>query len=275
RGAGTDLRANAALLVVKTSDGVAGFSGMTDRAVFKYFVVHGDGSSATPISDDWYLVRADRIVRDQVIRPANLPAGSIDTPVGLSPVDALSNAANAAIGTYSAGVPLFYADMDTLIQRLGELRLLADHGRTSVDSNGQAIIPSAPPESAPLMLGTWVNGFGNGMHINDQASRAYDQNTGGFQLGADKRFTALQGDLYLGGFLSYFDASRDFLDGGQGSTNALSFGAYATWFNPKGWYADLVVKYSQLWNSFDTPLSGGSTSTGFYSIPSLGGSLEV
>jgi len=273
RGAGTDLRANAALLVVKTSDGIAGFSGMIDRAVFKYYVVHGNGSSATPIPDDWYLVRADRILRDQVIRPSNLPAGSINTPLGLSPVDALSNAANAAIGTYAAGVPLFYADMDTLIQRLGDLRFLRGDDRASVDSNGKAIIPSAPPEEPTI--GTWVRGFGNGMHVNDQVSRAFDQNTGGFQLGADKRFSALQGDLYLGGFLSYFNASRDFLDGGDGSTNAFSVGTYATWINPNGWYADLALKYTQLWNYFHTPLSDGSFSTGDYSIPSLGGSLEV
>ena len=272
RGAGTDLRANAALLVVKTSDGIAGFSGMIDRAVFKYYVVHGNGSSATPIPDDWYLVRADRIVRDQVIRPSNLPAGSVNTPIGLSPVDALSNAANAAIGTYAAGVPLFYADMDTLIQRLGDLRFLRGDDRASVDSNGKAVL-SAPPEEATI--GTWVRGFGNGMHINDQVSRAFDQNTGGFQLGADKRFSALQGDLYLGGFLSYFNASRDFLDGGDGSTNAFSVGTYATWINPKGWYADLVLKYTQLWNYFHTPSSNGSFSTADYSIPSLGGSLEV
>jgi outer membrane autotransporter protein len=212
------------LLLVETPDGVAGFSGMTDRAVYKYYVVHGNGSGATPNPDDWYLVRADRIVRDQVARPANEPAGSVNTPVGLSTVDALSNAANAAIGTYAAGVPLFYADMDTLLQRLGELRLLASEGRASVDSNGKAIIPSVPPEEAPLTIGTWVTGFGNGMHINDQVSRAFDQNTGGFQLGADKRFAAFHGDLYIGGFLSYFNASRDFLDGGNGSTNALSLG---------------------------------------------------
>jgi hypothetical protein len=113
------------------------------------------------------------------------------------------------------------------------------------------------------------------MHINDQVSRAFDQNTGGFQLGADKRFAALNGDLYVGGFLSYFNASRDFLDGGNGSTNALSVGAYTTWINPKGWYADLVLKYTQLWNYFNTPASDGSISTGDYSIPALGGSLEV
>jgi outer membrane autotransporter protein len=275
RGHGTDLRSNEALLLVQTPDGVAGFSGMTDRAVYKYYVVHGNGSSATPNPDDWYLVRADKISGDQVRRPDNLPAGSVNTPVGLSSVDALSNSANAAIGTYAAGIPLFYADMDTLIQRLGELRLLAGAGHAAVDSNGKAIMTPAPPGEAPPGIGTWVNGFGSGMHINDQASRAFDQTTGGVQVGADKRFAALQGDLYAGGFLSYFNASRDFLDGGNGSTNAISVGAYATWMNPKGWYADLVLKYSQLWNYFNTPGSDGSVATGDYSIPSFGGSLEV
>jgi hypothetical protein len=153
---GTDLRPNQALLVVETPDGIAGFSGMTDRAVFKYYVVHGNGSSATPNPDDWYLVRADKIVRDQVARSADEAPGSLDTPVGLSTVDALSNPANAAIGTYAAGVPLFYADMGTLLQRLGELRLLAGEGRASVDSSGKAILPSVPPEEAPLTIGTWV-----------------------------------------------------------------------------------------------------------------------
>ena len=272
-GNGTDLPPGDTLLVVKTSDGVAGFSGMTDQAVYKYFVVHGDRSGATPNPDDWYLVRADEIVAGQVTRPAGAFPGSINTPLGLSSVDALTNTANAAIGTFAASTPLFYADMDTLIQRLGELRFLAGDGRTTVDSYGKEIIAAAPTEEGTI--GTWVRGFGNGMQINDQVSRTFNQNTGGLQLGADKRFAAFQGDLFLGGFLSYFNATRDFLDGGEGSTNALSLGAYATWFNPKGWYADLVVKYSQLWNYFDTPLSNGGSSTGFYSIPSLGGSLEV
>src|SRR5271157_3776931 len=275
RAHGTDLRPNQALLVVETPDGVAGFSGKTDRAVFSYYVVHGNGSSATPNPDDWYLVRADKILQDQITRPAGAPAGSVNTPVGLSTVDALSNAANAAIGTYAAGVPLYYADMDTLIQRLGELRLLTVESRASIDSSGKSIIPSAPPEEALPTIGTWITGFGNGMRINDQVSRAFDQNTGGFQLGVDKRFAAFNGDLYVGGFLSYFNASRDFLDGGNGSTNALSLGTYATWLNPKGWYADLVLKYTQLWNYYNTPASDGSVTTAQYGIPALGGSLEI
>jgi outer membrane autotransporter protein len=86
------------------------------------------------------------------------------------------------------------------------------------------------------------------MTINDQVSRSFDQTIGGFQIGADKRFAAFSGDLYLGVFSSYIYASRDFLDGSSGSSNAFSLGAYATWTNPQGWYADLVLKYSQLWN---------------------------
>jgi outer membrane autotransporter protein len=272
---GTDLRKNQSLLVVQTADGVAGFSGFTDRGVFKYYVVHGNGSATTPDPNDWYLVRADRIVQDQVERPPGLPAGSVGTPVGLSTLDALGNAANAAIGTYAAGTPLFYADMQTLIQRLGELRLLSQETRFSLDSGGKAVIPSAPAEAPAATVGTWITGFGNGMHITDEASRPFDQNTGGFQLGADMRFDAFHGDLYLGGFLSYFNASRDFLDGGNGSTNALSLGTYATWLNPEGWYADLVLKYTQLWNYFNTPASDGSVTTAQYSVPALGGSLEI
>jgi outer membrane autotransporter protein len=272
---GTDLRRNQSLLVVQTADGVAGFSGFTDRGVFKYYVVHGDGSATTPDPNDWYLVRADRIVRDQVERPPGLPAGSVGTPVGLSTLDALGNAANAAIGTYAAGTPLFYADMDTLIQRLGELRLLGGEDRVSADSNGKSIVPPAPPPQETPSMGAWIRGFGNGMHITDEASRPFDQNTGGFQLGADMRFDAFHGNLYVGGFLSYFNASRDFLDGGNGSTNALSLGTYATWLNPEGWYADLVLKYTQLWNYFNTPASDGSITTAQYSVPALGGSLEI
>jgi hypothetical protein len=100
---GTDLRKNHSVLVVQTADGVAGFSGKTDRGVFAYYVVHGNGSAITPDPKDWYLVRADKIVQDQVERPPGLPGGSIGTPVGLSTVDALNNSANAAIGTYGAG----------------------------------------------------------------------------------------------------------------------------------------------------------------------------
>lgn len=50
------------------------------------------------------------------------PPGFV-VPTPLSPVNDLTDSANAAIGTYSATIPLFYADMNTLVERMGELRL--------------------------------------------------------------------------------------------------------------------------------------------------------
>jgi Pertactin len=45
RTAGSDLPVNTALLVVRTPDGGAGFTGQEAGGTFRYFVVHGDGST--------------------------------------------------------------------------------------------------------------------------------------------------------------------------------------------------------------------------------------
>jgi outer membrane autotransporter protein len=301
RNQGSDLPVNTALLVVRTPDGGAGFTGETDGGTFKYFVIHGDGSPVTPIKNDWYLVRGDEIKPPQVTPPPPtnpkptppefVPGDVLPLPpevptAPLSPADDLTNTANAAIGTYSSNIPLFYADMQTLVERMGELRLgieaapapvppptTKEVGKGVVES--KQIVAPPPPRSE---WGVWTRGFGNGMRINNNVSRPFDQNVGGFQIGADKRFGSLwSGDVYLGVFGSYFYASRDFRDGGDGSTNAFSLGGYATWIHPQGWYADAVVKYTQMWNYFNTPTQGEivSHSTGDYNIPTVGGSLEV
>jgi outer membrane autotransporter protein len=173
--------------------------------------------------------------------------------------------------------------MNTLVERMGELRLISFETPATVQpyqpgsakEGKEVALPPSPPTLSGI--GFWMRGFGNGMHINDQVSRAFDQTVGGFQIGGDKHFSAFRGDLYIGGFLGYYYASRDFLDGGDGTTNAFSLGAYATWIHRQSWYADMVVKYTQLWNDFNTPTlgEGGMVSTANYSIPTFGGSLEV
>jgi outer membrane autotransporter protein len=166
------------------------------------------------------------------------------TPTPLSPVQDLTNAANAAIGSYSAIMPMFYADMGTLNERLGELRLQSQEQPPPppgpIEQPGKAIIssgketkevaPSPPPEASPFIgLDFWVRAFGSGSSFYNQASRNFFQDIGGFQFGADKRFVTSLGDVYLGAFLGYFRASRDFLDGdGDGHTDAFSVGAYTT-----------------------------------------------
>jgi outer membrane autotransporter protein len=213
--------------------------------------------------------------------------GAIDDPKPIDPIQDLSNTANAAIGTYSSTIPLYYADMQTLVERMGELRLGIQETPSAASSGSEQLAGGkgtvdvkqiAPPPVAPAtsQWGIWIRGFGSGTRINNDVSRVFNQNVGGMQIGADKRFGSLwNGDLYLGVFGGYIYASRDFLDGGEGNTNAFSLGAYTTWIHPQGWYVDTVLKYTQMWNSFSTPNLEGFTSTGDYNIPAIGGSFEA
>jgi outer membrane autotransporter protein len=179
--------------------------------------------------------------------------------------------------------------MQTLVERLGELRLgieaapapvapgPPEAGKGAVDSKqveSKQVAPLSPPPRSEWAV--WMRGFGNGMRINNDVSRRFDQNVGGFQIGVDKRFGSLwSGDVYLGVFGGYMGASRDFRDGGDGTSNALSLAAYATWIHPQGWYVDIVGKYTHMWNHFSTPTLEGSVSTADYNISTVGGSVEV
>jgi outer membrane autotransporter protein len=273
---GIDGPANKGLLVVQTADGQATFQGQTEAGTFKERLLRGKGTAVTPDPKSWYLVREDQPVSDP-------SASSQPSLVPVSRSNALTNTANAAIASYSAAVPLYYTDMQTLVQRLGELRLSIQAPVTESAEqppSGKGVLESkqvTPPPVPPTdEWGAWVRGFGSGTRIDNSGSRTFDQNAGGFQIGADKRVSSLwSGDLYLGIFGGYVYASRDFRDGGEGSANEMSLGAYTTWIHPNGWYADLVVKYSQMWNYFRTPNLNGSISTADYDVPALGGSLEV
>ena len=111
-----------------------------------------------------------------------------DDPPPVSRIDALTNTANAAIGTYSSTIPLTMPKCRPLVERRGELRLgiqappapvaprPPEAGKGVVESKEVAPLP--PPPSSQWAV--WVRGFGNGMRINNDVSRRFDQNVGGF-----------------------------------------------------------------------------------------------
>ena len=206
-----------------TNNGGGRFFGSTDAGTYLFSVVEGNGSALTPNPNAWYLTYTPN----------------------------LTATANAAIGLYSSGFYQLFADMHTLVQRLGELRL--SHAN-----------------------GFWIKPYGNRMTINNQASRQFDQNTGGFDIGIDRQFNAVHGgQLYVGIFTGYLASDLNFHQGSAGAAQGFSLGAYATWLQAQGWYIDAAAKYFQLWNDFHANTSNGSTSTANYSVPAAGGSLAV
>jgi outer membrane autotransporter protein len=208
--------------LVQTNGG-GRFFGSTDAGTYLFSVAQGNGAALTPDPNAWYLIY---------------------TPE-------LSATANAAIGLYSSGFYQLFADMRTLTQRLGELRLAHANG-------------------------FWVKPYGNRMTINNQASRQFDQNTGGFDIGLDHLINAVHGGaLYVGVFAGYLTSDLNFHQGSAGAAQGFSLGVYGTWLHAKGWYIDAAAKYFQLWNDFHANTSSGATSTANYSVPAVGGSLEV
>jgi outer membrane autotransporter protein len=105
-------------------------------------------------------------------RPSPTPPSgesNLDSPKPLDPANALTNTANAAIGTFSSLIPLFYADMQSLIERMGELRLGIQRtvipapptttkevvgGKGGLES--KEIAPVPPPSNE---WGVWVRGL--------------------------------------------------------------------------------------------------------------------
>jgi outer membrane autotransporter protein len=221
------------LKLVQTSDGIASFIGGIDAGTFEYIVSRGNNSVVAPDPHAWYLVRLDLLESGVAIK------------------DVLTSTATASIGTYSALIPLFYSDLQTLMARMGDLRL----GNNS---------------------GAWIRTFGNKMQLDNQISRPFNQNSGGIEGGIDKGFNGSHGHINLGVYADYLYAARQFHQNATGATQSMSLGFYATWLHLiNGCYVDIVAKYSEYWNDFQATTLSGLPSNANFHVPAVGGSIEA
>ncbi|UYZ83255.1 autotransporter outer membrane beta-barrel domain-containing protein [Entomomonas sp. E2T0] len=147
---------------------------------------------------------------------------------------------------------LTYIDIQTLLQRMGELR----------DTEGDGDF--------------WMRGFAGKLNtFNSSAFDGYDMHYRGTQAGIDKLIkTTNQGRLYVGGMVGYIDADQDFRKG-SGSAKNYHLGLYTTYITNDDLYFDGVVKYAKLKNSFNVKDSQGTgvTGTGNTNAISLSGEI--
>lgn len=145
-----------------------------------------------------------------------------------------SNPANAGINLFSGSYLLNYAEINTLMQRMGDLR--------DGDQNGNI----------------WARTFGGEMTTKgDRFLRGYDMSYWGLQVGADKKFNLKKGDLYVGGMFGYSKGDIDYRHG-SGSIDSTSVGAYSTYIADNGFYTDLVLKYGWMKDDFNVYDSAGN-----------------
>lgn len=160
----------------------------------------------------------------------DVPGAPDETPVQPAPVpqaQTLSKGANAAVASYAASAALISAQMNATAQHFGELRSGKDQG------------------------GLWTRGYGTEQHLDTGASRAFDQQVNGTEIGADKALPFADGTLYVGGLLGKGQGRQQFGEASKGTIDSRTLGGYACYLDRSGLYIDGALKYSRLDNEID------------------------
>lgn len=258
---------NEVLTVVETTDGIATFRGNTDVELGGYvysvnkqgnnWVLSSPKAPETPPADEQSVTPAD----NDALQPASAEDAGIPippaeqnniptTPAEQSNNSTITSTANAGANFLNVGYLMNYAEMQTLMQRMGDVR----QGKTA----GNVWLRG--------MDGRF-SGFANGKLSH------FSMNYTGYQFGVDKRLSD-EMPIYLGLFMGATEGSPHY-GAGDGTTKSEHFGIYGTWLNDAGFYLDGVMKFNRLRNQFDVSdtqnnrISGNGVSSG------LSGSLEA
>jgi len=242
------------LTVVETSDGIATFRGNTDVELGGYvysvnkqgtnWVLSSPKTPETPSSDEESGASTDEesgTSTDNSTPPTPPKQGDNST---------ITSTANAGANFLNIGYLMNNAEMQTLMQRMGDVR----QGKTA----GNVWLRG--------MDGRF-SGFANGKLSH------FSMNYTGYQFGVDKRLSD-ELPVYLGLFMGATEGSPHYR-AGEGTTKSEHFGIYGTWLNDTGFYLDGVVKFNRFRNQFNVrdtqnnQIAGNSVSSG------LSGSLEA
>ncbi|MDL2298426.1 autotransporter outer membrane beta-barrel domain-containing protein, partial [Synergistaceae bacterium OttesenSCG-928-D05] len=173
-----------------------------------------------------------------------------------------SNPGSAGVNTIIGNYFLAYAETDTLIKRLGDLRSDMQHSKH----------------------GAWFRGFGGKMESDArQYVRGFDMDYWGVQVGYDnllERETSWfkNGDTYVGGFVGMSKGDLDFNQTGYGTGDIEhhTMGMYWTYIGDTGYYFDAIAKYVWSKNEFNVQDSAGAmVQGGHLNTGGVGMSLEM
>jgi len=172
------------------------------------------------------------------------PAAPAVIPPDSSGPSVISSSANAGANFLNIGYLINYAETQTLMQRMGDIR----QGKT--DGN------------------VWLRGIdGRFSGFATGKLSHFSLNYTGYQFGVDKRLSD-EVPVYLGLFMGATTGSPHY-QSGNGATRSSHFGLYSNWMNEEGFYIDGVVKFNRLKNQFsvnDTQqnrVAGSGVSSGF------------
>ncbi|MFD1261072.1 autotransporter outer membrane beta-barrel domain-containing protein [Entomomonas asaccharolytica] len=201
------------LKVVETTDGNATFilknaGQYVDIGAYKYYLGKGDTNYAED-ANHWYLGAARAV-------PTTL-----------------TNTADRSVNILNINYLLNYAETQTLLHRMGELRQSRDND-----------------------WDFWMRGFAGRMSSFSGKFSSFDMDYHGLQAGLDRRFTINGDDLYAGIMVGTATAKADY-DIGHGDTKSYHVGFYGTYKTQNDFYVDAIAKYTVMKNDFNTQTGVG------------------
>lgn len=158
---------------------------------------------------------------------------------------------DSALNAHALSSSLWFAELQTLRTRLGELRL----------DNGSK--------------GLWVRGSISRLEVDAPGSGSgATMDTHGFQAGLDDMFAIGGAKLYIGLFGGLSGVDAKYSNYGYGTASNWHAGLYATALLPAGWHVDFVAKHQEIDQRINTStVLGPSISTYLQRANSL--SLET
>lgn len=178
--------------------------------------------------------------------------------------------AQAAIAFAATSTPAWFSQLDNLSKRSGDLRLskaLAADAAKDAEKKGNT---TSAKKTAKLNNDLWFRAHGQRVNtdLGIEGVSDFSETQYGADVGYDHEFIFSDSSLYLGLFVGYQHAKRNFRDGygSNGDTDTLTGGIYATWATNSGWYIDGVLKYQINDTEYTAATSKGETDGAAYGL---------
>lgn len=162
--------------------------------------------------------------------------------------EVISPGARSVLALFNTAPTVWYGELASLRDRMGDLRLNGGKG------------------------GAWSRAYGSKYNVADGSGVGYQQTQQGFSLGADARVG--ESDVLIGVLAGTSESDLNLNRGTSGTVKSYYVAPYVTWLGDDGYYAHATLKWNHFRNESKVNLSDGSRAKGDYDNWGLGGSAE-
>lgn len=167
---------------------------------------------------------------------------------------AQTSSALAGASFLNTGYLLNYVDNQTLLQRLGDLRLAG---------------------TDKALDGSWMRSYGGKLSSFAGSNLSgFDMPYWGTQLGIDKAIRLSSATLVVGTMAGITQAKPNY-DDGDGNAKNYTLGLYTTYYHDNGLYVDTLLKYNNIHNQFNVKDTAGKGVKGKGRTQGISGSIET